>query len=363
MTGPHRVTLLPGDGIGPEVVEATRRVLEATGVSFDWVVHEVGEPAVAAHGTPLPDSVPEAVVANRVALKGPVTAPKVKGFRSVNIAMRKASGMFANVRPCRTYPGVNSRYDDVDVVVIRDVTEDVYAGIEAPAGTPEADEIIQTVGRLLGKVVPQGSGITIKGISETASRRLVEYAFDYARTSGRSKVTAVHKAPVMKATDGLFLEVARDVAAANPDIEFDDRAVDIVCTQLVQKPERFEILVMPMQYGDIISDLCAGLVGGPGMIPGANVGTEAVLFEPGHGSAPYMAGRDRANPMATMLSGVMMLRHLGEVAAADALENAISDTLADGRFVTYDQRAESDARAAAGTTAVAEAVTARLGGR
>ncbi len=354
------MTLLPGDGIGPEVTLATRRVVEATGVGIDWDVHEVGVPALEAFGTPLPDSVPQAVVANRVALKGPVSAPKVKGFGSVNIAMRKASGMFANVRPCRTYPGVNSRYEDVDVVVIRDVTEDVYAGIEAAAGSPEALAIIAAVEKAIGKAVPEGSGIAIKAISEMASRRIVEYAFDYARTLGRSKVTAVHKAPVMKTTDGLFLEVAREVAARNPDIEFDDRAVDIVCTQLVQRPERFDVLVMPMQYGDIVSDLCAGLVGGPGMIPGANIGTAAVLFEPGHGSAPVLAGRDRANPMATMLSGAMMLRHLGEVEAAGRLEAAISETLADGRFVTYDQRRESDARGAASTTAVTDAVVARI---
>lgn len=360
MSSGYRVTLLPGDGIGPSVVESARRVIDATGVTIEWDVHEVGVPALEAFGTPLPDDVPEAVVANRVAFKGPVSAPKVKGFGSVNIAMRKASGMFANIRPCRTYPGVNSRYDDVDVVVIRDVTEDVYAGIEAAAGSPEAEEIIATVERTLGKRMPPGSGIAVKGISETASRRLVRYAFDHARAHGRTKVTAVHKAPVMKTTDGLFLEVAREVAAENPDIEFDDRAVDIVCTQLVQHPERFDVLVMPMQYGDIISDLCAGLVGGAGMIPGANIGTEAVLFEPGHGSAPHMEGQDRANPMATILSGVMLLRHLGETSAADRLEGAVSDTLADGRFVTYDQRRSTDARAAASTSEVTEAIVERL---
>ncbi|WP_217915252.1 isocitrate/isopropylmalate dehydrogenase family protein [Miltoncostaea marina] len=360
MSAPHRVTLIPGDGIGPEVVGATRRVLEATGVAFDWDVQAVGEGPLEALGTPLPDAVPASVIANRVALKGPVTAPKVKGFRSVNIGLRRASGMFGNVRPCRSYPGVRSRYEDVDVVVVRDVSEDLYAGVEAFAGSPEAEALVAALRDVLGVTIADGSGLTIKAISEAASRRIVEYAFDFARRSGRTRVTAVHKAPVMKATDGLFLEVAREVAAANPDIAFDDRAVDIICTQLVQRPQEFQVLVMPMQYGDILSDLCAGLVGGAGMIPGVNVGTDAVLFEPGHGSAPHLAGTDRANPMATMLSGVLMLRHLGEADAADRLEGAIAAVLAEGRHLTYDQRPRRDDPAAARTSEVADAVARRL---
>jgi isocitrate dehydrogenase (NAD+) len=352
----HRVTLIPGDGIGPEVVAATRRVLEATGVRFDWDVQEVGEGPMASLGTPMPDAVPASVIANRVALKGPVSAPKAKGFRSVNIGLRRASRLFGNVRPCRLYPGVRTRYEAVDVVVVRDVSEDLYAGIEATAGSPEAKALIAAARELLGATIPEGSGITIKGISESASRRIVEYAFDYARRSGRGKVTAVHKAPVMKATDGLFLAVAREVAAANPDVEFEDRAVDIICTQLVQRPEAFDVLVMPMQYGDILSDLCAGLVGGAGMIPGVNVGTDAVLFEPGHGSAPHLAGTNRANPMATMLSGMMMLRHLDEIEAADRVEAAIARVVRDGRHMTYDQKPDRDDPAAAGTSEVADAV-------
>ncbi len=360
MSGPHRVTLIPGDGIGPEVVNATRRVVEATGVAFDWDLQEVGEGPLASVGVPMPEGVPASVIANRVALKGPVSAPKVKGFRSVNIGLRKASHLFGNVRPCRSYPGVRSRYEDVNIVVVRDVSEDLYAGVEATAGSPEARALIAAAQELLGANIAEGSGITIKAISEVASRRIVEYAFDYARRHGRSKVTAVHKAPVMKATDGLFLEVAREVAAANADIEFEDRAVDIICTQLVQRPEAFDVLVMPMQYGDILSDLCAGLVGGAGMIPGVNVGTEAVLFEPGHGSAPPLAGTNRANPMATMLSGMMMLRHLDEAEAADRVEAAIAAVVAEGRYVTYDQKPDRDDPSAAGTSEVADAVVDRL---
>ncbi|HEX2502390.1 MAG TPA: isocitrate/isopropylmalate family dehydrogenase [Miltoncostaeaceae bacterium] len=360
MSVPHRVTLIPGDGIGPEVVDATLRVLEATGVAFDWDVQQVGQPALDAVGTPLPDSVAESVVRNGVALKGPVSTPKIKGFRSVNIAMRKASNLFANVRPCKMYPGVRTRYEDVDVVVIRDVTEDLYAGVEAEAGTSEAEALIAAVREQTGREVLDGSGLTIKAISEAASRRLAEFAFRYARENGRARITAVHKAAVMKRTDGLFLEVVREVAAANPDIEFEDRAVDNTCMQLVQRPEQFDVLLMPMQYGDILSDLCAGLIGGSGMIPGANIGTEAVLFEPGHGSAPKMAGMDRANPMATMLSAVMMLRHLGEGAAANRVEAAIAAVIADGRHVTYDLKQERDDPLAAATSVVAEAVAARM---
>jgi isocitrate dehydrogenase (NAD+) len=360
MSLPHRVTLIPGDGIGPEVVAATLHVLDATGVAFDWDVQQVGQPALDAVGTPLPDSVAESVIANRVALKGPVSTPKVKGFRSVNIAMRTASGLYANVRPCKTYPGVRSRYEDVDVVVIRDVTEDVYAGVEAAAGSPEAQALIAAVQEHVGRTIRDGSGLTIKAISEEASRQIVEFAYGYARENGRTRITAVHKAGVMKRTDGLFLEVAREVAAANPDIEFEDRAVDGICTQLVQRPEQFDVLVMPMQYGDIISDLCAGLIGGLGMVPGANIGTEAVLFEPGHGSAPKLAGTNRANPMATILSAAMMLRHLGEAEPAERIERAIAAVIAEGRQVTYDLKQERDDPSAAGTSEVAEAVVAHM---
>jgi isocitrate dehydrogenase (NAD+) len=355
------VTLLPGDGIGPEVVDATRTVLDATGVDIEWDVQLVGQPALEALGTPLPDSVPASVVANGVALKGPVSTPKVKGFRSVNIALRTASGLYANVRPCRLLPGVSSRFEDVDLIVVRDVTEDLYGGVEAVAGSPEARAIIERIREVLPAArVADGSAITIRPISEAASRRIVQFAFDHARTNGRRKVTAVHKAGVMKATDGLFLETAREVAARNSDIEYEDVLVDALAMHLVQHPERYDVMVMPMQYGDILSDLCAGLVGGPGMIPGANIGTDAVLFEPGHGSAPAMGGMNRANPIATMLSAVMMLRHLREHAAADRMERAIGAVVAEGVDVTYDLKPHRDDPTAAGTARVAEAVAERL---
>lgn len=357
----HRVTLIPGDGIGPELVEATRRVLEATGVSFDWDVQQVGEPALELYGTPLPDSVAESVRANGVALKGPISTPKVTGFRSVNVALRVASGMYANVRPCRTFPGVHSRFEDVDVVVIRDVTEDLYAGVEAMAGTPEAEAIIAKVREVLPKArIADGAAITIRAISEEASLRLAEYAFQYAERNNRRKVTAVHKANVMKATDGVFLSACREVAERHPAVEFEETAVDALAMHMVQHPERFDVMVMPMQYGDIISDLAAGFIGGPGMMPGGNYGTHAVLFEPGHGSAPYMAGQNRANPMATMLSGVMMLRHLDEWSAADRLEAAIAEVVRQGRHTTYDLREDREDPTAGTTSGVADAVIAQL---
>ena len=357
----HRVTLIPGDGIGPELVEATRRVLEATGVAFDWDVQQVGEPAMELYGTPLPDSVAESVRANGVALKGPISKPRVAGFRSANIALRVASGLYANVRPCRTYPGVNSRFEDVDVVVIRDVTEDVYAGVEAMAGSPEAEAIIATIREVLPKAhIADGAAITIRAISEEASRRLAEYAFTYARENNRRKVTAVHKASVMKATDGVFLDAVREVAERNTDIEFEEILVDALAMHMVQHPERFDVMVMPMQYGDIISDLAAGFIGGPGMMPGGNYGTHAVLYEPGHGSAPHIAGPTRAPTLATQLSGVMMLRHLEEWTAAERLEAAISEVVREGRATTYDLREDRDDPTAGSTSGVADAVIAKL---
>ncbi len=359
----HRVTLIPGDGIGPEVIEATRRALEATGVHFDWDVQLVGAQALEALGTSLPDSVAASVITNRVALKGPVTTPQVRGFRSVNVALRKASGLYANVRPCRTFAGVPSQFRNVDLVVIRDVTEDLYQGLELAAGSPEADAMIAQLHEVIpGAAIAAGSAITVKTLSREASRRIVTFALEHARQTGRTRVTAIHKAGVMKRTDGLFLDVAREVAAQYPDIECDDMNVDAACAKLVIQPEAFQILVMPMQYGDILSDLAGGLVGGPGMVPGVAVGAQASLFEPGHGSAPHHAGKDCVNPTATMLSGAMMLRHLDETTAADRLEQAIAAVLAEGRAITYDLSLSR--QGGVGTAAMADAVIAhlRLGG-
>jgi isocitrate dehydrogenase (NAD+) len=360
----HRVTLIPGDGTGPEIAEATRRVLEATGVELDWDVQEAGADVMAEHGgNPLPDHVLDSIRTNGVAIKGPITTPIGTGFRSVNVALRKTLDLFGQVRPCKSYPGVRSRYSDVDLVVIRENTEDLYAGIEYEEGSAEAAELIEWIGTRSNAQVRPDAGISLKAISVSGTRRIVEFAFDYARRSGRHKVTAVHKANIMKFTDGLYLRVAGEVAAENDDIEFEDRIVDNLSMQLVQRPEEYDVLVCPNLYGDIVSDLCAGLIGGLGLAPGGNFGTRAAVFEPTHGSAPRYAGQNRVNPMAMMLSGVMMLRHLDERDAADRLEQAIAAVIAEGKSVTYDLKPSRDDPTAVGTSQVADAVADKLGVR
>jgi isocitrate dehydrogenase (NAD+) len=361
---PHRVTFIPGDGTGPEIAEATRRVLETTGVELEWDVQEAGADIMERHGgNPLPDHVLESIKRNGVAIKGPITTPVGTGFRSVNVALRKSLDLYAQVRPCKSYAGVRSRYEDVDVVVVRENTEDLYAGIEFEEGQTHTQDLIDWLeahgqGRVAGD-----AGISVKPISVGGTRRIVEFAFDYARRNGRRKVTAVHKANIMKFTDGLFLAVAREVAAENGDVEFEDRIVDNLSMQLVQRPEEYDVLVCPNLYGDIVSDLCAGLVGGLGLAPGGNFGTYAAVFEPTHGSAPKYAGQNRVNPMAMMLSGVMMLRHLDEREAAERLEEAIAAVIAEGRSVTYDMKRARDDPNAVGTSDVADAVIAKLGVR
>jgi isocitrate dehydrogenase (NAD+) len=334
----YPVTLIPGDGIGPELAEATRRVLDASGVAFEWEVVDAGEAVMERYGTPLPDHVLESIRRNRVALKGPITTPVGEGFRSVNVTLRQALGLYANLRPGRSIPGIESRYQGVDLVIVRENTEDLYAGIEHRVG-PDAAE-------------------SIKIITRAASERIARFAFEYAVANGRRKVTAVHKANIMKLTDGLFLESCRTVAAGYEGrIEFEDRIVDNMCMQLVQKPELYDVLVLPNLYGDIVSDLVAGLVGGLGVAPGANIGTEAAVFEAVHGSAPKYAGQNKANPTALMLSGVLMLRHLGETEAARRVEEALLAVIAEGRAVTY------DLGGSAGTSEMADAVVDRLAAR
>ncbi len=358
---PYDVTLIAGDGVGPEVSEATRRVLEATGVVFHWEPADAGSIAQEKFGTPLPDSVIESIKKNKVALKGPVTTPVGSGFRSVNVALRKRLDLYACVRPCKIYPCVPTRFKDVDIVVVRENTEDVYMGIEFEKGEPETARLLELVSETKGDVVRQDSGVSLKTISETASRRIVKYAFEYARAHGRKKITAVHKANIMKFSDGLFLAAAREVAKEYPDIEFGDVIVDNLCMQLVRRPQQFDVLVLPNLYGDIISDLCAGLVGGLGVAPGANLGDDAAMFEPTHGSAPKYAGQDKINPMAMMLSGVMMLRHLGEAEAADRMERAIASVIAEGENVTYDLKLGLPGAQPVGTSRVADAVIEKLG--
>jgi isocitrate dehydrogenase (NAD+) len=356
---PYTVTLIPGDGIGPDVTTAARRVIDATGVDIDWQVEEAGTDVMDKYGTPLPDRVIESIRRNRVALKGPITTPIGTGFRSVNVALRAALDLYANLRPAKYYPGVRSRYQDVDLVVVRENTEDLYAGIEFEEGQPQTAELIETLDRMSNKRIRPDSGISIKPISISGTGRIVEFAFQYATRNNRRKVSAVTKANIMKYTDGLFLHTARTVAERYPDIEFQEVLVDNMCMQLVQKPEEYDVLVLPNLYGDIVSDLCAGLVGGLGVAPGANIGTNASLFEPVHGSAPKYAGQNKANPTATILSGIMMLRHIGEEDAADRLEKALAQVIKENVNVTYDLK--PDRTGGVGTSQMADAIISAMG--
>jgi isocitrate dehydrogenase (NAD+) len=359
----HRVTFIPGDGTGPEIADATKRVLDATGVDFEWDVQEAGVDIMEEAGTPLPDSVIESIQDTKVAIKGPITTPVGHGFRSVNVALRKALDLYACVRPCKSYVGVRSKYEDIDIVIVRENTEDLYAGIEFEKDTPENLALIEKIIELdpdAAKTIKPHAGISIKPISVEGTQRVVRYAFDYARENGRRKVTAVHKANIMKHTDGLWLAVATEVSAEYPDIEFEERIVDNMCMQLVQKPELYDVIVLPNLYGDILSDLGAGLVGGLGVAPGANIGSEAALFEPTHGSAPKYAGQNKVNPLAMMLSGVMMLRYLKETDAADRMEGAIAELVREGESVTYDMKPHRDDPTAVGTSEVAYALIEKL---
>ena len=333
----YAVTLIPGDGIGPELADATVHVLEATGLGFEWDLQSAGEATIASEGTPLPDRVIDSIRRNGVAIKGPITTPVGSGFRSVNVGLRQALELYANVRPARTMKGVETRYEAVDLIIVRENTEDLYAGIEHRVG-PDAAE-------------------SIKIITRAASQRIARYAFEYAVRNGRRKVTAVHKANILKLSDGLFLESCQQIAAEYEGrVGFEDRIVDNMCMQLVQKPELYDVLVLPNLYGDIVSDLAAGLVGGLGVAPGANIGDHAAVFEPVHGSAPKYAGQNKANPTALILSGALMLRHLGETEAAGRVESAVRDVIAEGRTVTY------DLGGGAGTREFSEVVAQRVAG-
>ena len=358
----HSVALIPGDGIGPEISESMRRVVDATGVGIDWHVVDAGAGVMGEYGTPLPEHVLDAVAQARVAIKGPITTPVGTGFRSVNVALRRHFDLYACVRPCLSQPGDGSRYEDVDIVIVRENTEDLYAGIEFEADDGRVSRLDALVRESGQRPFREGSAISIKPISEFGSRRIVEYAFEYARRCGRRKVTAVHKANIMKATDGLYLRVAREVAERYPDIQFEDKIVDAACMGLVQHPEDFDVLVLPNLYGDIVSDLGAGLVGGLGMAPGANIGTDVAIFEATHGSAPDIAGRGVANPTAQILSAAMMLDHLGETAAAERVRGAVRATLAEGTRVTADVRRAltGSTEGAVGTAAYTDAVVAHL---
>jgi isocitrate dehydrogenase (NAD+) len=356
----HKVTLIPGDGTGPELTEATRRVLEATGVEFDWDVRQAGVDVMEEAGTPLPEETLASVRANKIALKGPITTPIGTGFRSVNVALRHELGLYACLRPCKSYPGVRSRYDQVDIVIVRENTEDLYAGIEYEAGTPEAEQVIAELNSLQKKQITAGSGISVKPISRAGSERIIRFAFDYAREHGRKRVSCITKANIMKFTDGLFLDTFRDVAKDYPEIEPWETLVDALCMGLVQRPEEFDVLVLPNLYGDIVSDLTAGLVGGLGVAPGGNIGPDSAVFEATHGSAPKYKGLNRVNPTAMILSGKLMLDHLGERDAAARLEAAVASVIAEGKSVTYDLKPSRDDPTAVGTSEYADAIIEKL---
>ncbi len=358
----HQIVLIPGDGIGPEITSAMRRVVEASGVDIAWTVVDAGSGVMDRYGTPLPQHVIDAVRETKIAIKGPITTPVGTGFRSVNVALRHEFDLYSCVRPCLSQPGDGSRYRDIDLVIVRENTEDLYAGIEFEPGSAEVEQLRSLVAASGQKEFADGSAISIKPISDQRSRRIVEYAFEYARRCGRRKVTAVHKANIMKATDGLFLRVAREVAEDYPDIAFEDKIVDATCMGLVQDPHSFDVLVCPNLYGDIVSDLCAGLVGGLGMAPGANIGKDIAIFEATHGSAPDIAGKDIANPTAEILSAAMMLDHVGEHETARRIRDAVRSTLAEGERVTGDVRRAitGSAQGAVGTQAYADAVIEHL---
>lgn len=331
----RKVTLIPGDGVGPEITEAMRQVVEAAGVSIEWEVVQAGANAMDEYGTPLPEHVLESIRRNKVAIKGPITTPVGTGFRSVNVALRKELDLYACLRPAFSLKGVKSKYEDVDLVVVRENTEDLYAGIERMADEDTAE--------------------SIKRITRRASERIAQFAFAYALEEGRRKVTAVHKANIMKCSDGLFLKCARKISEEYPQIEFEDRIVDNMCMQLVQKPEVYDVLLCPNLYGDILSDLCAGLVGGLGIAPGANMGDDCAVFEPVHGSAPKYAGQNKVNPTAIILSSVLMLRYIGEKEAADKIFKATAEVIEEGKIVTY------DLGGTASTSEMANAITQKIG--
>jgi isocitrate dehydrogenase (NAD+) len=360
----HRVTLIPGDGTGPELTEATRRVLEAaaatSGSRFEWDVQQAGVDIMEEAGTPLPAETIESARRNGIALKGPITTPIGTGFRSVNVALRYELDLYACLRPCKTYPGVRSRFDNVDVVIVRENTEDLYAGIEYEHGTPEAEKVIDFLNGMQDKQIRQGSGISIKPISEFGSERIIRYAFEWARENGRKRVHCVTKSNIMKHTDGLFLSVFREVAKDFPDIDPWENLVDATCMGLIQRPEEWDVLVLPNLYGDILSDLTAGMVGGLGVAPGANIGEHAAVFEATHGSAPKYKGQNKVNPTAMILSGMLMLRHIGETEAADRLESAVAGVIAEGRNVTYDMKPRRDDPTAVGTSEYADAIIAKI---
>jgi len=358
---PYKITLIPGDGIGPEVSNAAKRCIDATGIRIDWEEKLAGTTALEKVGELLPPDTLDSIRKNKVCLKGPMTTPIGSGFRSVNVAIRQALDLYACVRPAKTYAGIKSNYKDIDLVIVRENSEDLYAGIEFEEGKLETSNLIKEIEKYNKKDIRPDSGISIKPISISASKRIVKYAFEYACKNSRKKVTAVHKANIMKFTDGLFLRVAREVAKEYEGrIIFEDAIVDNMCMQLVQKPHKYDVLVLPNLYGDLISDLCAGLIGGLGIAPGSNIGNDLAVFEAVHGSAPKYAGLNKVNPTAMILSGVLMLKYLDETKAAAKLEQAVKDVISEGKDVTYDFKIDPQDKTSVGTKEMADAIIAKL---
>jgi isocitrate dehydrogenase (NAD+) len=354
------VTLITGDGIGPEIAEAARRCIDATNPRINWEIAEAGTDIMKKTGTPLPEATIESVKKNGIALKAPITTPVGTGFRSINVFLRQNLDLYACLRPCKSYKGVRSRYSDIDLVIVRENTEDLYAGIEFEKGKDDTAELVNWINKHSERQIGPDAGISIKPISVTGTQKIVRFAFDYARKLGRKKVTSVHKANIMKFSDGLWLDVSREVAKEYPDIEFEDRIVDNMCMQLIQKPELYDVIVLPNLYGDILSDLCAGLVGGLGVAPGANIGDKGAIFEATHGSAPKYKDQNKVNPCALILSGVLLLRHLDKMAEADKLEKAVADVIAEGKYVTYDMKPERTDPTAVGTSEMADAIIEKI---
>jgi isocitrate dehydrogenase (NAD+) len=354
------VTLITGDGIGPEIADAAKRCIDATGVDIKWELAEAGVDIMAKTGTPLPQATIDSVKKNGIGLKAPITTPIGTGFRSINVFLRQELELYACLRPCKSYKGVRSRYSNIDLVLVRENTEDLYAGIEYEKGKDDTIELINWLNNHSKRKIGNDAGISIKPISVKGTEKIVRFAFEYARKNKRKKVTSVHKANIMKYTDGLWLEVSRQVAKNYSDIEFEDRIVDNMCMQLIQKPELYDVLVLPNLYGDILSDLCAGLVGGLGVAPGANIGDKGAIFEATHGSAPKYAGQNKVNPCALILSGVLLLRHIGKTKEADKLEKAVADVIAQGKDVTYDMKADRNDPTAVGTSQMADAIIRKI---
>lgn len=356
----YEITLIPGDGVGPELSEATKRCIEATGVAINWDVQQAGDEVYQKEGNPLPQRVLDSIRRNKVCLKGPITTPIAGGYSSLNVRMRKEFDLYAGLRPCKLLKGVQSRYPNVDLVIVRENTEDLYAGIEFPKGAPETKVLADFVAQAKNAKIREDAAVSLKPISAFGSKRIAEFAFNYAVENNRKKVSCVHKANIMKQSDGLFLQTCREVALQFPQIEFSEVIVDNLCMQLVQRPEQFDVLVLPNLYGDIVSDLCAGLVGGLGVVGGANIGNEIAIFEAVHGSAPKYKGQNKVNPAAMILSGVMMLNYLGEKDAANALYAAVQAVIAEGKNVTYDLKPSREDPSAVGTKEMADAIIAKL---